>query len=206
MEILTHEKVHKILALCSLNRTFADDFEQELTPTIMKRTMKMVLVAMLSTVCCTNVAAQGVNVGDSKNMIRIDGIIPVTNINMTQGPKLLSDNSVEFTVRAPEAQKVQVDIGGTKYDMTKGDGGMWTVKTKPQVPGFHYYSLIIDGVSVADPASQSFYGCSRWSSAIEIPENSMDDFEVQNARRTDYFVNVHQDLLYISNILLNLFN
>ena len=158
----------------------------------MKRTKKMVLVAMLSTICCTNVAAQGVNVGDSKSMIRIDGIIPVTNINMTQGPKLLSDNSVEFTVRAPEAQKVQVDIGGTKYDMTKGDGGMWTVKTKPQVPGFHYYSLIIDGVSVADPASQSFYGCSRWSSAIEIPENGIDDFEVQNARRTDYFVNVHQ--------------
>lgn len=133
----------------------------------MKRTMKMMLVAMLTTVCCTHVAAQGVNVGDSKNMIRIDGIIPVTNINMTQGPKLLSDNSVEFTVRAPEAQKVQVDIGGTKYDMTKGDGGMWTVKTKPQVPGFHYYSLIIDGVSVADP----FVSCGEQDPRIEYTRN-----------------------------------
>lgn len=47
---------------------------------IMKRTKKMMLVAMLTTVCCTHVAAQGVNVGDSKSMIRIDGIIPVTNI------------------------------------------------------------------------------------------------------------------------------
>ena len=64
--------------------------------------------------------------------------------------------------------------------MEKGDNGTWTVKTKPQVPGFHYYSLIIDGVSVADPASPSFYGCSRWSSAIDIPEKGMDDFEVQD--------------------------
>ena len=113
------------------------------------------------------------------NQIKIDYMVPVTNINFSQGPQLLSDNSVKFTIRAPEAKKVQVDIGGTKYDMEKGDDGIWTVKTKPQVSGFHYYSLLIDGVSVADPASQSFFGCSRWSSAIEIPEEGMDDFEVQ---------------------------
>lgn len=64
----------------------------------------MILVAML-TVCCTNVAAQGLNVGDSKNMVKIDAIIPVTNINMTQGPNLLSDNSVEFTVRAQRLRR-----------------------------------------------------------------------------------------------------
>ena len=92
-------------------------------------------------------------------MMKVDEIVtvPVTNINFSHGPQLLSDNSVKFTVRAPEAQKVQVDIGGTKYDMEKGDAGIWTVTTKPQVPGFHYYSLIIDGVSVADPASHHSY-------------------------------------------------
>ena len=88
--------------------------------------------------------------------------VPVTNVNLRQGPKLLTGNRVEFTVRAPEAQKVQVDICGTKYDMVKGDNGIWKVTTSPLVAGFHYYSLIIDGVSVADPASQTFYGCSRW--------------------------------------------
>ena len=119
------------------------------------KTIRMMLAAMMAAVSCTQVTAQ-------------------------RAPKVLSDNKVEFAVRAPEAQKVMVDIGGTKYEMTKGDGGMWTVTTNPQVPGFHYYSLIIDGVSVADPASPSFYGCSRWSSAIEIPEEGMDDFEVQN--------------------------
>ena len=136
------------------------------------RTIRMMLVAILTTVCCTQVAAQG-------------------------RPTVNKDNSVSFSVRGPEAQKVQVDIGGTKYDMTKGDGGIWTVTTKPQVPGFHYYSLIIDGVSVADPASQSFYGCSRWSSAIEITEEGMDDFAVPDVkhgevRTVHYFSNVEK--------------
>ncbi len=143
---------------------------------------KMMLVAMLTAVCCLPMAAQGLNAGKSTMTVKIDGISPVTNINIAHGPLIKSDNSVMFTVKAPEAQKVQVDLCGTKYDMTKGDDGTWTVRTKPQVPGFHYYFLIIDGVSVADPASQSFYGCSRWSSAIEIPEEGMDDFEVQNVK------------------------
>ena len=133
----------------------------------------MMLAAVFATVCCTEMAAQGMS------------------------PKVLGDNKVEFAVRAPEAQKVQVDLGGMKYDMTKGDGGTWTVTTNAQVPGFHYYSLIIDGVSVADPASPSFYGCSRWSSAIEIPEEGMDDFELQavphgELRMVHYFSDVEK--------------
>jgi enterochelin esterase family protein len=149
---------------------------------------RTIVAAMLVAICCTEAAAQ-----EQRTMMKVDGVVtvPVTNINFSQGPQLLSDNSVIFTLRAPEAKKVQVDIGGTKYDMKKGDDDIWTVKTKPQVPGFHYYSLIVDGVSVADPASQSFYGCSRWSSAIEIPEEGMDDFEVQRVAhgevRTVYY-------------------
>ena len=81
--------------------------------------------------------------------------------------------------------------------MTKGDGGAWTVTTSPQVPGYHYYSLVVDGVSTADPASQTFYGCSRWSSAIEIKEAGMDVFEVQDVKHGEvrtvyYFSNVEK--------------
>lgn len=134
----------------------------------------MMLAVMLTAVCCTEMAAQG-------ELKKIDHVVvvPVTNVNMMQGPKLISDNRVEFTVKAPEAQKVQIDLCGTKYDMTKDNDGTWTVTTKPQAPGFHYYFLIVDGVSVSDPASQTFYGCGKWSSAIEIPEEGMDDFEIQ---------------------------
>lgn len=41
--------------------------------------------------------------------------------------------------------------------------------TEPLGPGFHYYFLIVDGVRVADPSSESFYGCSMHTSGIEIP-------------------------------------
>ena len=46
--------------------------------------------------------------------------------------------------------------------------------TEPQGPGFHYYSLVIDGLAVADPASQAFYGMGRMASGIEMPYEGED--------------------------------
>ena len=138
----------------------------------------MMLAVILSAVCCTQVVAQGF--GFRQINFPEGSYSPVTNVNHNGYPRVLADNSVMFSVVAPEAQNVQIDLCGTKYDMQKGDGGVWTVTSKPQVPGFHYYSLVVDGVSTADPASQSFYGCGRWSSAIEINEAGTADFEVQD--------------------------
>ena len=90
------------------------------------------------------------------------------NIRNKTYPRVLSDNRVEFCVKAPEAKKVQVDLGKL-YDMKRSDDGTWTCTTEPQTEGFHYYVLVIDGVRVADPNSQSFYGCSMMTSGIEIP-------------------------------------
>jgi enterochelin esterase family protein len=143
---------------------------------MMKTISKMMMTMLLMVVCYTQVVAQGFN----REPMPEGSYSPVTNINRNGYPRVLKDNSVMFRVQAPQAQLVQIDLCGTKYDMTKGEGGIWTVTTKPQVPGFHYYSLIVDGVSTADPASQSFFGCSRWSSAIEIQEEGMNDFEVQD--------------------------
>ena len=136
----------------------------------------MMLTALMSVVCCTQLAAQGFQ----REQFPEGSYSPVTNININGYPRVLSDNRVMFRVNAPQAQNVQIDLCGTKYDMNKSDNGAWTVTTNPQVPGYHYYSLVVDGVSTADPASQSFYGCSRWSSAIEIKEAGMDVFEVQD--------------------------
>ena len=97
----------------------------------------------------------------------------VTNITGAGYPRILPDLRVTFRIKAPEAQKVQLDLG-KKYDMEKGSDGFWTVTTAPQVPGFHYYSLVIDGVAVADPASETFFGMSREASGIEIPEAGVD--------------------------------
>ena len=64
---------------------------------------------------------------------------------------------------APDAQKVQVRVG-KDFDMAKGDDGAWTVTTTPLVVGFHYYSLVVDGVTVADPATRTFFG-SGWDNS-----------------------------------------
>lgn len=90
------------------------------------------------------------------------------NVRSAMYPRLLSGNRLEFKVKAPEAKKVQIDLG-RKYDLTRNDKGEWTGITDPLTPGFHYYFLIVDGVSVADPASESFYGCSMMTSGVEIP-------------------------------------
>ena len=42
------------------------------------------------------------------------------------------------------------------------------------MPGFHYYVLVIDGVQVNDPASETFYGTGKQTSGIEIPEKGVD--------------------------------
>lgn len=96
------------------------------------------------------------------------GTPAATNIRNGKYPQILPDNRVIFKVKAPAAQKVQIDLG-KKYDMVKDTSGVWTVTTDSVSRGFHYYSLLIDGVAVADPASESFYGMSRMASGIEIP-------------------------------------
>ena len=53
--------------------------------------------------------------------------------------------------------------------MVKDTSGFWTVTTDSISEGFHYYSLLIDGVAIADPASETFYGMGRMASGIEIP-------------------------------------
>ncbi|MEI8075457.1 MAG: alpha/beta hydrolase-fold protein [Bacteroidota bacterium] len=91
-----------------------------------------------------------------------------TNVRGANYPQIFADQKVLFSIKAPDAKKVQVDLG-RKYGMVKDSFGIWTVTTDSISEGFHYYSLIIDGIAVADPASQTFYGMGRMASGIEIP-------------------------------------
>ena len=102
-----------------------------------------------------------------------------TNVNGKEYPKINPDLSVVFQVNAPEAESVILDLD-KQYPMTKNVDGIWEVTSDPQVPGFHYYSLIVDGVKVADPSSQLFYGTGMMCSAIEIPEVGVDFYLPQD--------------------------
>ena len=91
-----------------------------------------------------------------------------SNVRSAKYPQILPDNRVVFRIKAPDAQRVQIDLV-KKYDMARDTGGYWKVTTDSISEGFHYYSLVIDGVPVADPASKTFYGMGRMASGIEIP-------------------------------------
>jgi enterochelin esterase-like enzyme len=102
-----------------------------------------------------------------------------TNVRSAKYPRVLQDHSVLFRIKAPEAQKVQIDLG-KKYDMAKDADGFWEVITEPQGEGFHYYSLLIDGVATADPGSETFYGMGRMASGIEIPIKGEDYYAIKD--------------------------
>jgi len=99
-----------------------------------------------------------------------DGCVPSSlNIPGAPYPCVFADRKVAFRVNAPDAQKVQVRLGGA-HELTRGSDGLWTGTIPPQVIGFHYYTISIDGAIVADPATRSFFGGGWWNSAIEVPE------------------------------------
>ena len=74
----------------------------------------------------------------------------------------------------PDAKAVSVNVGGKNYDMTKGADGIWEVTTDALVPGFHYYTMNVDGKRIADPNSRQYFGSFYWSSGIEVPEVGVD--------------------------------
>src|SRR5512137_360594 len=97
-----------------------------------------------------------------------------------QFPQVNSEGRVKASISAPEARRVQLDLGGKRYDLTKDDKGIWTGISDPQDEGFHYYQLNIDGAQVPDPGSMFFYGASRWGSGIEIPAKDQEFYALKN--------------------------
>jgi len=117
-----------------------------------------------------------------------------SNIRSARYPRILPDGHAIFRVKAPEAQKVQLDLG-KKYDMVKNVEGLWEATTDSLSEGFHYYSLIIDGMAVADPSSESFYGMGRMASGFEVPFKGDAYYEIRNVPHGDiriknYYSNV----------------
>lgn len=91
-------------------------------------------------------------------------------------PKVDSENRAYFRVNAPQANEVQVDICGKKYDMRRDEKGTWCAVTDQLPVGFHYYFIRIGGQNFVDPATETFFGCHRQSGGIEIPEGPEGDY------------------------------
>ena len=103
---------------------------------------------------------------------RAGGFQPAsTNVWDAPYPRVDGTGRVEVRLKAPEATKVRLNFwSGPKIDMVKQPDGVWSVITEPLVPGLHYYTLIVDGVEMADTGSRAFFGGSKYASAVEVPE------------------------------------
>ncbi len=101
-----------------------------------------------------------------------------TNIVGAEYPRIDNQRRAYFKINAKDAQSITVSLGNIA--LSKDEAGTWTGVTEPLDPGFHYYTLKIDGVDVADPASESFFGASRAMSGIEVLEEGVDFYDIKN--------------------------
>jgi len=90
------------------------------------------------------------------------------NVPEAKYPCIFPDGRAMFRVIAANAQTVRVSLGG--LNLTKGPDNIWSGTTaQPLVEGFHYYNLVIDGASIADPSTHTYFGSGWQNSGIEIP-------------------------------------
>ncbi|MFV0587615.1 alpha/beta hydrolase-fold protein [Bacteroides reticulotermitis] len=135
----------------------------------MKSVLKLVFSSLLVLPLTVNAQQQNFPEGTVRNE---------HNINGAEWPRIGKDNRAYFRVHAPNAQKVEISFRG---EMTKEADGYWTLVSKePEVEGFHYYQIIVDGVSTADPDGKPFFGMGRWVSGVEIPEKGVDYYSIKN--------------------------
>ena len=105
-----------------------------------------------------------------------DAFIAETTVPGNQFPKVDKEGRAYFSIAAPEARKVVLDICNKKYDMQRDGKGNFMVVTDPLPVGFHYYFMNINGVNFIDPSTETFFGCNREAGGIEIPEGEEGDY------------------------------
>jgi len=138
--------------------------------------MKTILRLLLLAASCATASGRA---DDS-----VQGTPARTNVSGTGYPRILPDQRVVFRVSAPEAHDIHFQLD-KPYAAARDANGIWTATSDPQVPGFHYYWMLVDHVQVNDPASETFFGWSRETSGIEIPERGADYAEPRDVPHGD---------------------
>ena len=136
-----------------------------------------------------------------KAVIKEDFVPVATCQPRQQYPQVNSQGYVRFRVEAPQARYVIASaghgggMGGTI--LRKQEDGSWMGTTLvPEDEGFHYYTLSIDGATVVDPGTNSYYGGSRWMSGVEVPAHDQAFY----AERTDVPHGNIQKILFPSKV------
>lgn len=107
-----------------------------------------------------------------------------SNIRGSRYPAVDGEGRVTFRLKAPDARRVEVRgrgalWGGQPFPLVRDTEGVWSGVREPAEPGFYYYDLVVDGVAVNDPGSRTFFGWGRETSGLEIPDRTLDFYDVK---------------------------
>lgn len=112
-----------------------------------------------------------------------------TNVPGAAYPRMVGGDLV-LRVEAPQADSVQLassadSLSEEPVALGRDAGGVWTATIPSPAPGFHYYRLEIDGLSVNDPNSKTYSGYGRAVGGLEIPEPGNDICELADVPHGD---------------------
>ena len=135
--------------------------------------MKKFITAIVATLVLVSVAYA--------QEVKEDFVSLSTNQWGKEYPKANSQGYVRNQVYAPEAYRVQFQINGIVFPMSRDTEGYWTgTSTQPFDEGNHYYAIIVDGVEVPDPNSVFLYGSGAERTQIEIPAHDQDKYALRD--------------------------
>ena len=121
------------------------------------------------------------------------GIVNVINVSAQEiqrqqnvrvvSPDIKSDNSVTFSLYAPEATNVTLNgswmAQGTTGTFEKNSEGVWSITVGPLEPSMYHYNLIVDGVRAIDPGNPKAQRDGvNYASTLIMPGTRSEIFEV----------------------------
>ena len=96
--------------------------------------MNRILIFLLFQAVCSGILmAQSGRPAKSESML--PGQRGELNVRNAAYPRLLPGNRIEFKIKAPDAKKVQIDLG-RKYDLVRNADGEWCGVTDPLITIF----------------------------------------------------------------------
>src|SRR6185436_15164115 len=114
-----------------------------------------------------------------------DGVPATSNVRSSRWPAVHPDGRVSFYLKATDAKTVEVRgkgalWGGKPWPLEKDAKGFWSgTSREPAEPGFYYYELVVDGVAMNDPGSETYYGWAHDTSGLEIPDKTLDFYDIK---------------------------
>ena len=98
-----------------------------------------------------------------------------------KSPEVHADGTATFRLRAPNAQKVEVNLEGTVTPLQRDPDGMWTVTTPVLAPEIYAYHFVVDGQTMLDPRNtDARRNLIELTDNLTIPGTPPEPWEIQS--------------------------